>query len=170
MRTLVTGFGPFLTNRENPSARLAETSGEPFRVLEVSYQAVTEFLDHLAPESFDRLLMIGLKGSGRKMLLETRGRNVVGSTPDVRKHIPELRVVREGEPRLKASTLWGDHHRQLHPMIGRSTDAGGYLCNFILYEALHRFPEKQVGFLHVPPFHRLAESIQREVLQQILAA
>ena len=169
MRTLVTGFGPFLSNDENPSAWLAETSNHPNVVLEVSYKAVTNFIETLDPSSFDRLLMIGLKGSGRKMLLESRARNLIGTTPDVRGHVPDSRTILPSGAKLLPATLWSEGHR-VDARIGTSTNAGGYLCNFILYTALARFPDKRIGFLHVPPFRRIPREIQRDILARLLAA
>ena len=168
MMTLVTGFGPFLTNAENPSAKLAETSGQDFKILEVSYQAVEEFLNDLDPTTFDRLLMIGLKAKGRKMLLETRARNKIGRTSDVRNHIPETEIIDPNDRRIKPSTLWTENHKA-HEKIGTSQNAGAYLCNYIFYRALTKFPDKQVGFLHVPPFTTLNEETQKVILQKLLA-
>jgi pyrrolidone-carboxylate peptidase len=37
-------------------------------------------------------------------------------------------------------------------VVTASVDAGSYLCNYLLYRALLRFPEKRIGFLHVPAF------------------
>ena len=54
-----------------------------------------------------------------------------------------------------------------------SFSAGTYLCNFVYYEALMRFRDKKVGFIHVPletdmPIEDQLTAI-REVLEHIEA-
>jgi pyrrolidone-carboxylate peptidase len=169
-RTLVTGFGPFLNIRENPSSMLAAASGRSFELLEVSYAGVRQFVEQLDGRHFDRLLLMGVNARADRMHLEVLGRNEVGSTPDVLGHVPELRVAREENVYARTSTLWRPllERRDLGPNIGMSESAGGYLCNFALYEALRRFPDKQVGFLHVPSPDALSLETMEVELHRLL--
>ena len=57
---LVTGFGSFGEVIENPSAALAASSGCSYEVLEVSFEAVDQFLERLDRGSFDKLLLLGV--------------------------------------------------------------------------------------------------------------
>lgn len=155
-RTLVTGFGPFGTVSRNPSGFLAEQSGREHRLLEVSYRAVREFLARLDPESFDRLLLLGVAAGATKCRVELFARNLIGPTPDVHGEVPGPREIVPNAPRVLGGTLW-DGTRLLspkliadHPRLVHSFSAGAYLCNYVYFEALLRFREKRVGFLHVP--------------------
>jgi pyrrolidone-carboxylate peptidase len=50
-----------------------------------------------------------------------------------------------------------------------STDAGGYLCGYMLYRALQAFPDKAVGFLHLPPPDQKAPQAQADSIKEILS-
>ena len=81
--------------------------------------------------------------------------------------------IEEGEPLLLPSTLWNAHlvaELSVRPGLFASMDAGSYLCNYLSYRALRRFPQKRVGFLHVPTFERVPQDRQTEILTQVLAA
>lgn len=141
-RTLVTGFGPFGTVAVNPSGFLAEQSGRDHRLLEVSYRAVREFLTRLDPNSFDRLLLLGVAAGSKKCRVELFARNLIGPTPDVHGEIPGPREITPNAPRVLGGTLW-DGTRLLspqliadHPRLVHSFSAGAYLCNYIYFEAL----------------------------------
>lgn len=171
MRILVTGFGPFGAVTDNPSGRLAETSGRPFRVLEVAYEAADAFLEALDPESFDILLMLGVATDRSSLTPELFARNSRGGTPDVRGVSPEG-PIEEGQPLLIESTLWDPHLLAALEVVDdlhTSLDAGSYLCNYLSYRALRRFPEKRVGFLHVPPFEKVSEERQKAILADVLS-
>ena len=172
MRTFVTGFGPFGSVTDNPSGRLAEGCGRPFEVLEVAYEAADAFLARLDPRSFDALLMLGVAVSRDRPTPELMARNWKGEVPDVRgKSLPG--PIEEGEPLLLEATLWEAGlvaELSVDPGLFASMDAGSYLCNYLSYRALRRFPEKRVGFLHVPPFEKVEQARQAEVLEKVLAA
>jgi pyroglutamyl-peptidase len=172
MSLIVTGFGPFGSVRENPSATLARESGQLFEVLEVSYAAVDDFIASLDPETFGSLIMLGVASSRKTMSLELFARNYRRGT-DVKGESSDG-LIDESAPLLQASTLWtadvaSDLVVSEPKLLGTSLDAGAYLCNYIAFKALRRFPEKPVGFVHVPlpeviPFER-----QAKVLTDIFA-
>ncbi len=172
MRVLVTGFGPFLKTVHNPSARLARSCGQPFEILPVSYAEASSFLASLDPSSFDALLMIGVAVGRRRVMPERFGRNHRGKTPDVEGTFEEGPIDPDGLG-FVTSTLWTpallDSIGGI-PDLSVSHSAGSYLCNFITYEAIRRFPDKRVGFLHVPPFKQIPFATQKRVLRKILAA
>ena len=168
----MTGFGPFHKIAVNPSGWLAERSDRDYRVLEVSYRAVDEFIQTLNPNAFDRLLMIGVATTRQFITPELFARNHHAPVPDVTGEIRTLEI-EPGAPLLLTSSLW--HPERLsqaypgHP-TRTSCDAGGYLCNYIAFRALRRFPEKEVGFLHIPTFETVSQSEQIGALHAILAA
>jgi pyrrolidone-carboxylate peptidase len=170
-RTLVTGFGPFLEVKENPSAMLAEALGRPYEVLEVSYDAVEDFIFHLDPTTFDRLLLLGVAPSRSHICAELFARNTYGTRPDFRGSL-RSGPIQQGEPLLVGTTLFGEEPLSEvlvnNSQVRLSLDAGSYLCNFTYYKALMAFPSKQVGFLHVPPLCAIGLNEQIEVVSDLL--
>lgn len=166
IRTLVTGFGPFGNVVDNPSMRLALESGRTCQILEVAYAAVDQFLNELAPESFDLLIMLGVAGQAQKIRQETVGRNRIGSTPDVRGVVlgPGAIDPNEGPQIALPSTVLPP--TSLHWEL--STDAGDYLCNYLFFRALQRFNGKRVRFVHVPPFDVIPKEVQQSELHAFL--
>lgn len=172
MRTLVTGFGPFGTVTDNPSGRLAEDCGRPFKVIEVAYDAADAFVETLNSESFDTLLMLGVATRRERMTPELFARNWRGEVADVRGKA-DPGPIEEGQPLLIESTLWNAHllaHVEVDLGLFASMDAGSYLCNYLSYRAIRKFTTKRVGFLHVPPFEKLSQERQAELLGKVLKA
>lgn len=168
-RFLVTGFGAFGTVEDNPSAWLAEHSGEPFRVLEVSYAAVETFLETVDSSSFDLLLCLGVAANADLMRLELVARNKIGKTPDV------LGIAGPSSIDLSSqqlsSNLWtSELLGNLPDGTEISCNAGDYLCNFLLFKATRTFPDKKVGFLHVVQPEVIPLAKQLDVVQQVIAS
>lgn len=162
---LVTGFGPFLGHSDNPSALLAESCGAPFSVLEVSYRAVDAYLESLeAPETW---LMLGLAAKAQSFLYETVGRNRIAAVPDVLDEVHGPGVIDPAGPPALAATLW--HGRDVESEdVQSSVDAGGYMCNYLLYRGLAAFPSARLGFLHVPPVSVMSVERQLSVVRSVL--
>ena len=170
-RTLVTGFGPFLEVKHNPSARLAAALGRPHQVLEVSYEAADRFLASLDPDSFDRLVLLGVAASRSHVCIELFARNWRGSAPDV-SGVATSGPIDEGQPLLVSGSLVPDELLSTllvqHSELRASLDAGSYLCNYTYFRALQRFGGKRIGFIHVAPFERIAEPRQVDILKAII--
>ena len=177
--TLVTGFLPFGGFSVNPSMLLAQSCGRAFELLEVSYEAVDEWLDRIerAGAPFDQLLMLGLRGDGTTFYLEQVARNEIGASPDVRGVVRGPSPIEPNDPPLLAGTLFtgavgsvrlSTEHRAAE--VASSDNAGCYLCNYLYYRALLRFPGKRVGFVHVPPLEVVPLDAQRERLGRLLNA
>lgn len=166
---LVTGFGPFGEFGENPSQTLAERSGLPFEVLEVSFRAVDAFVDRIAAEPPDRLLLMGVAGGAARLRIEWVARNRIGSLPDVRGEVYGPGRIDPRRPPNLAATLWP------HEPFGQacehwepSVDAGTYLCNYVFFRALEALPATRTGFLHVPPTDALSLDAQLATLGRVL--
>ncbi|MEQ1935551.1 MAG: hypothetical protein ABL962_16960 [Fimbriimonadaceae bacterium] len=151
MKWLVTGYGPFESVVENVTGLVAPKLGHRFEILEVAYEVVDEFIAGLEPDSFDAWLALGHAKDATKIRVETLGRNVIGSRPDVRQQGRLNSAIRDDGPPSVVSTLWAAMERFENDQIVFTDDAGGYLCNYILYRAVEAFPDKHVGFLHLPP-------------------
>lgn len=174
MNALVTGFGPFGNIEDNPSGILARTCGREFALLEVSFDAVDEWMASLDPASFDTLLLMGVNAGATAMNLEMIAHNRIGRTRDVRGTLPESKVIRPDGPWRLYTTLWDrrvgtSSYIREHEGIARSNNAGTYLCNYSYYLALYRFWNKRVGFLHVPPFEVMPCERQQQILQTLLS-
>ncbi len=169
MNFLVTGFGPFGNIAENPSSELAKNCGLDYRLLEVSFRAVDEFVE-TGLEEYDSLLAIGVNASAKKMTIETVARNEIGAGADV---LGEVRGLGPIDPRLPqniAATLWAEELLCETDDWTQSTSAGNYLCNYLFYRAVSSHPSKSVGFLHVPPFETLQKTDQVRILGVIIQA
>jgi pyrrolidone-carboxylate peptidase len=167
-RVLVTGFGPFLDVTENPSAVLAESCGAPHEVLEVSFRAAEEFVRGLEPSAFDVWLALGANTRGTALQTEAVGRNHVTGLADVRGESYGPGPIDPAGPWQLHATLWSGGWAERDGTVV-SWDAGRYLCNFLLYTALRRFPGKRIGFLHVPPVAAVPMASQERSLARILA-
>ena len=156
---LVTGFGPFGTVKENPSAELARRlSARPpngwevdCEVLPVEYRAAREAVQVLARRSYDAALLLGVHDRDTRMHLELFGRREVGPTPDMAGETVGPDWLPPGPERI-GSTLFrlplvqglGDSR------VTWSYSAGGYLCNAWYYLALATPGAPPCGFVHVP--------------------
>ena len=166
-RTVVTGFLPFGGFAVNPAALLAESLGRPFELIEVSFAAVDAFVERVASsgEPIDRLVMLGLRGSGTAINLEHVARNHIGPEPDVRGVVRGPGQIDSIGPQSLSTTLF---HVPTEGSWFPSTDAGCYLCNYIYYRALRRLRATRVGFVHVPPSGVIPLDTQRQQLIALL--
>jgi pyroglutamyl-peptidase len=169
-RILVTGFGPFRDIVDNPSSKLAASCGASFKILDVAYAAVDETVSRLDPETFDVLLMLGVVAKRDRMCPEFFARNFIGKHPDVTGAL-RFGSIDEQACLLLPTTLWDAAkvaEWTIELPIHASYDAGNYLCNYVFFRALERFPKKKVGFLHVPSLEKVALERQVQVLATIL--
>lgn len=169
-RILVTGFGPFEGHPSNPSEELARTSGFDHEIVEVSYLGVSNLFETLDPERFDSLLMIGVDGGASNMKLELLAHNWNGHMEDV--HGERRPGPIEGvSPTIRVGTLWPQLALEglldSNP-IRLNYHPGSYFCNRIYFEALGRFPDKRVGFLHVPRERVMGLPQQKTLLSLLL--
>jgi pyroglutamyl-peptidase len=186
---LLTGFLPWGAHAENPSAILAERL-DGARIgdatvralvlpvdLERSWGALEEALERAGDPPL-AILSLGLAARRRVMCLETRGANLTRfREPDVAGRRPdEGPLVRGAPPHLPATY---PNRRALAALEAArvparlSRDAGGFICNALLYRALFRHrnaPSVPAGFLHIPPASRIALEVQEQAVRIMLAA
>ncbi len=152
-RILITGYKPFLQNDSNPTELLAlSMGGTP---LEVSYQAVDEFLDVIDPEDYDLILCMGLHARSFAPRIELAAYNQKGQDyPDVRGYMPEDEPIDPKGEDKRLTTLDTEglkkHLEEKGYTFDLSTDPGRYLCNYIYYKALGKMAGKAL-FIHFPP-------------------
>jgi len=156
-RILVTGFGPFGRVVDNPSARLATSAvGVDSVVLPTSFARAPSMLRAATEgKDYDVVLLLGVAEGQPEFGVEQCGRNVVSARiPDVDGAMP-VGVVVEGAPEVIAVTLdVARVHGALRAPSRLSDSAGTYVCNALLFHALHAAVAPRVGFLHVPPDER----------------
>lgn len=168
MRVLVTGFGPFPGAPFNPSALFVKALARRRRpalagierithVFATSYAAVDRDLPKLLAEKPDVVLLFGLAGRRRHLCIETRARNAVTLLfPDADRRTPQERVITPAAPASLRGTapfmrLLGAARSRFPSRLSR--DAGGYLCNYVYWQALQRVRDGRplVQFVHIPP-------------------
>ncbi len=188
---LVTGFGPFLEVRENPSFEALRplegaVIGQSRIVtaqLDVTYAGAPEQLEAAIRRTRpDLVLCLGVAGDASIRLESTARNQDTAASPDVAGEVRQGRAIRPGQPdslptrlplaRLRAALVADGFE------VSASDDAGGYLCNHVFYELLTRRPTGLAGFIHVPPMAppwdlaRLTRALRRivEVLDLELRA
>lgn len=163
-RLLVTGFGPFPTVPDNPSARLArQLAGSAHLrrvlgqapdclVLDTRYAALDAQLVPALAEGPSAVLMIGVAARRSRVCVETRAVNRVSRLfPDAGGAVgrtlafePESPAQRQS--RAAAQVLVALRRAGLAAVASR--DAGRYLCNASYFRTLAA--DRPVVFLHIP--------------------
>jgi pyroglutamyl-peptidase len=167
---LVTGFGPFPGVSDNASAMLAVRLGEAARrrfrsrrivaaVLPTEWEAAPERLaDLYRRERPSVAVHFGVSERARGFVVETVARNRRDDRPDARAALPTHRELVNGSPdRLEVGLPAEAIRRRLARLgvpVALSADAGGYLCNAILYQSLCLAAAAAhptiAGFIHIP--------------------
>lgn len=163
---LVTGFGPFGRETRNPSQTVSERlAGDVLGGLKVTSvvlpvarmraaQTLHAAIDDLHP---DVVLSIGVAPGRMAPALERIAINVCDfPIPDVDDDIPIDEPIVPDAPAAYFSTLPLKATLATWAAAGLpgylSNSAGTYLCNLVLFEALHRAADDgfRAGFLHLP--------------------
>lgn len=165
---LVTGFGPFPGAPHNPTEALVKRLGrEPAprgtrvvrHLFRTSYSAVDRELPALLRRYRpDALLMFGLATQTAHLRIEICARNILAPLADADGIVPDMRPI---APRRQATLRLPTPGHQLlaaacaaHVKAALSSDAGGYLCNYLCWQAAMaaRLPHGPhlAAFIHVP--------------------
>jgi len=167
---LITGFGPF------PSVAANATSILVPRIAEATRQCMpgVTVAAHILPTEWDTSLTLldaltqslkpvaalhfGVSGRAIGFEIETRGRNRCCISEDAAGRLPIDCQISPGGPEFLPATLPAAHivsrlrKRGLPALISR--DAGGYLCNALLYRSLEisrvSGAQTRTGFIHLP--------------------
>ncbi|WP_080876082.1 pyroglutamyl-peptidase I [Oceanobacillus timonensis] len=172
-KLLLTGFEPFLDFSMNPTMKIAEELDGAMvgdymitsRVLSVDFQKAGKQLLQLIEETKpDAMISLGLAGGRFKINPERIAVNVNDGPADNQGHKPDNEVIWEEGADGLFSTL------PISQMVQRlqaqglpaeiSNTAGTYLCNHVMYQALHYVRTNRLrlpaGFIHIPASHELA--------------
>ena len=164
-RLLVTGFEPFGGQTVNPSWLAVSALPEALsgaevvrRLLPVDWArgpaALRAALSELRP---DAVLCVGQAGGRAALSIERVAINLRGGADNAGVRQDEVPVVPGGPAAYFATLPWGAMRAALESQAipaEYSYSAGVYLCNCVMYTALHAAAAEQAGllagFLHVP--------------------
>ncbi|GGP15567.1 pyroglutamyl-peptidase I [Oceanobacillus neutriphilus] len=172
-KLLLTGFEPFLDFSINPTMKIAEElNGAAIgdytitsHVLSVDFhQAGKQLLQLIDETKPDAIISLGLAGGRFKINPERIAINVNDGPKDNQGHKPDNEVIWENGADGMFSTLPISRMVQQLNAQGLpaeiSNSAGTYLCNHVMYQALHYTKINNLslpaGFIHIPASHELA--------------
>lgn len=167
MKLLTTGFGPFRNIVDNPSAILSnELPGETL-VLPVQYGKVEAFARSVREIEADTILCLGLNAKADDLRFELYAHNQIGGEPGhgARRHTRS--IIRVSGPQTLGQTLLSPAELRGLTMATSFTP-GDYLCNFLLYLLLIRYPKRRIGFVHVPLFETVPKPDQVAQLSEFI--
>lgn len=165
---LLTGFEPFLNYPKNPTAEVVKAlDGEIINgfsivghVLPVTFQEAGVKLIQLIEEvKPDAVVMLGLAAGRFKITPERIAINVHDGAKDNNGVAYVDQTIVEGGLDGYFSTL--PIRKMIDTLIDNgfpaevSNSAGTYVCNHIMYTALH-YGKVPAGFIHIPASHELA--------------
>jgi pyroglutamyl-peptidase len=171
IRVLVTGFEPFGESDVNPSALIAEAFDGV--ILPVSYERAGDELRRAVEERDpDLVICFGLAADRATIAVERYAHNLdEASTTDNDGAAGSGSPIDATGPLALASTLPVDAivaaltAEEVPADVSR--DAGGYLCNHVLYVLLRSGVPG--GFVHLPPLDVIPLATQIEAARTILA-
>ncbi|MBS0252256.1 MAG: pyroglutamyl-peptidase I [Proteobacteria bacterium] len=186
---LLTGFGPFPGIPVNASAELVRVIAPVARrvfpafpfiaaVLPTEWRRAPELVAALQDRFQPRLaLHIGVATGAQNIRLETCAENVCRDALDAAGLLPvAASLCADGPPKRRANIDVGAIANVLRAhgtQCAISDNAGGYLCNAVLYQSLARAEARgcgAVGFVHIPADLGLAGAITMDdALTAILA-
>ena len=161
---LITAFEPFGGESINPSQQILsklpnEVNGYsikkillPVNFIKAPCVAIKEY-DKVSPMA---VIMLGQAGGRSGISIETTGKNLMNARiPDVSGYMPQNEKIVSGGEDFIISTLPNDRiinklsEKEIPALI--SSDAGGYVCNSLLYTMLYyNKGNVPTGFIHVP--------------------
>lgn len=160
---LITGFGPFPGVAWNPTAwlvqTLARTHSRPLTaaVLPVSWQSAWAALEPLLEAAQPRqVILFGVSREARGFCLEQRAFNARSEHADAEGATPENQRLLDSPAENLDATLPLTSIASTIDAAGfpveLSDDPGRYLCNAMLFHALHwaQGTRTRVGFVHIP--------------------
>ena len=162
MKILVTGYGPFLEHKTNPSFEVAqkmEQLSDAIHSVElpVEFARLNESLDQLDLESFDFIYLLGLAGGRRVVTPEMIAINWLYSPgrPDNQGVSFEKgeKIDASFEDALLSHFPVEELNRFLKErgvLCELSFTAGTYVCNATYFKVLSRMKTKKACFIHMP--------------------
>lgn len=168
---LLTGFGPFPGVADNASQRFVSKLGHlaarrfsahrvVARILPTEWEKAPNRLRELYERERPKLVLhFGVSPHASAYVIETLAHNTCREAVDASGALPRDSAVVRGGPDTLAARLPTEEIKMrlkaLRVPAVTSEDAGGYLCNALLYRSLiyaEQISEPEaVGFFHIPP-------------------
>lgn len=179
-KVLLSGFGPFLKIKNNPSEDivkiLAANFNLQFIILPVVFGEAFEVLKRKCQEENpDVVLMFGVAATRSTICFERIGLNWVESkNPDVTMKTPVSgKIDSKQELALMSSfnleNLISQYDLNERKQIEVSYSAGAYVCNDLYFRMLN---EKHISadklFIHIPPFESIAQQRQIDLISPVV--
>ncbi len=179
-KVLLSGFGPFLDIKMNPSEeivkKLAQQFNLPSIILPVVFGQAFEVLkEKVDSEKPDVVLMFGVAATRSKICFERIGLNWVESkNPDTSMKTPVAGKIDSNQElalmnpfNLEKIISQYDLNERKHIEISYS--AGAYVCNDLYFRALN---EKSISaeklFIHIPSFEKIDEQLQLTLITKVV--
>lgn len=179
-KVLLSGFGPFLEIKNNPSEqivlKLAEDFQIPFIILPVVFAESFEVLKQkIQIEKPDVILMFGVAATRSTICFERIGLNWVDSkNADSKMVTPKTgRIDSKQELALMSpfnlEEVISQYDFNERKSLEISYSAGTYVCNDLYFRMLN---EKQISadklFIHIPSFDKIDEQLQLKLLSKVV--
>lgn len=168
-QVLISGFSVFPSAPVNPTETLIKwlilqdlshlDAEFHFHLFKTSYAQVDSDLAALSKQlNPDIVLHFGLDQNAIGFKLESMGRNELHvDKPDVDGFCPDASILPDSTDEILSTFPIDEIEARLKRKgfaVQRSEDAGGYLCNYLLYRTLSNLcwqkPPRYAGFIHVP--------------------
>lgn len=172
-KLLLTGFEPFLNYSTNPTMEIVESLHERkigqytihSEILPVEFKVSgLKLMEHIEKIQPDAIISLGLAGGRPQFTPERIAININDGPVDNSGYAPVDEEIIEGGADGYFTTL------PIRKMVEAlkeeglpakiSNTAGAYLCNHVMYRALHYANQQEklvrAGFLHIPASHELA--------------
>ncbi len=178
MKTLVTGFKPFLGASANPSEILAgllsqNSEGIDSLILPVEFKNSFEILkDHLQSNAYENLILLGLASGRKNICFEKIALNWVQTEhQDEAKSKPPTGKIISSEPLAVMSLFPIDEIysklKSENHLVEISFSAGTYVCNDLYFRCLTGISIKTV-FVHLPLIVEMDLETQKSILLRSL--
>lgn len=179
-KVLLSGFGPFLDIKNNPSELVVQSLARdfhiPFIILPVVFAKAFEILkEKVQIEKPDIILMFGVAATRSTICLERIGLNWIESkNADTSFNTPATgKIVSNQELALMSSfnieKIISEFDFTERKLVEVSHSAGTYVCNDLYFRMLN---EKQISadklFVHIPPFEKIELQQQIELLSKVV--
>lgn len=170
MKIIVTGFGRFLDNQNNPtkevlkslSKTIAGASIYPIElpvIFDECFDYLRPFIDEIQP---DVIIELGLAAGRNAITPERVAINMKDATgPDNIGYTPKDEIIKHDGKNAYFSTLpireIEDKLKERKIPVSISNSAGLYVCNNLMYHVAYYIDQKNLninsGFIHVPYSH-----------------
>ncbi len=185
MRILLTGFSAFQKITQNPSqilvTELAKNLKLPntqidFKIFKSSYKYIDENIGKILDESYNLVLMTGLKPKATKIYIEQFAKNLDNSkAKDVDNVVKINSAIEEHnyvtlESNLNINKI--SSYLKNNILIQLNSKPSAYLCNHLYYKALsyaiRSNLETKMLFIHIPKFSKISLKKQLQLSEKIL--